>query len=65
MNAPIEPLAGLVIDGGGGGIGGGGGGATGLSAVTCAPAKVMVGSSAIIVLSKLAQPGWLSTTWES
>jgi hypothetical protein len=63
MNAPMEPLAGLAMDG-----------AAGFSAglvvpetdgVIVAPVNVIVGSSAIIAINRPAQPGWLSTTFGS
>ena len=55
MNAPSEPLAGLVMDGGAGFSVETGG-------VILAPANVIVGSSAIMAMIRPAQPGWLSTT---
>jgi hypothetical protein len=63
MNAPMEPSAGLVMDGAAGFSAGLG--VIGIVGVIFAPVNVMVGSSAIIAISRPAQPGWLSTTFGS
>jgi hypothetical protein len=57
MNAPIDPLAGWAIDGGFGRAGIAGFETDGtLGGVIITPANVMVGSSAIIAMSRPAQP---------
>ena len=62
MNAPTEPLDGLVIDGGLVTVGG----ATDAGAgVGGAPANPIVGSSAVNASSKPAHPGWPSMASES
>jgi hypothetical protein len=64
MNAPTEPFEGWLMEGDGDvrigeGFGAAGGG--GFVAVIVTSGNLMDGSSAIIAISKPAQPSWLST----
>jgi hypothetical protein len=59
----MDPFAGLAMDRAAGFSAGLG--LIEIAGVIVAPVNVMVGSIAIIAISRPAQPGWLSTTFGS